>query len=71
MALLVTIDGITGTSPYDIYICTSGGTDCLYIDTTSTIPYEFYIPTPFAGLESYMVKVIDDLDCTITGTTVV
>jgi len=71
MAVLVTIDSITGTSPYDVYICTTGNTDCLYINTISTLPYEFYIPTPFVGLDAYMVKIVDSLECTITGTTTV
>lgn len=69
MAVQVTISSITGSSPYDIYICQSGGTGCFYITTTSTVPYVFDIPTPYNTSTSYMLKVIDANNCIITGIT--
>jgi hypothetical protein len=67
MAVQVTINSVTGQSPYDIYICQSGGTGCFYITTISTIPYVFDIPAPYDTSSSYMLKVVDDNDCIISG----
>ena len=71
MAVQVTINSITGQSPYDIYICQSGGTDCFYITTISSIPYIFDIPAPYNTSSSYMLKIIDTNNCIISGTTTV
>ena len=72
MAIQVTINGITGQSPYDIYICQSNGTGCFYISTTSVvIPYVFDIPAPYDNSVAYMLKVIDTNNCIISGTTIV
>ncbi len=55
MAIQVTINGITGQSPYDIYICQSNGTGCFYISTTSVVtPYVFDIPAPYNNSFAYM-----------------
>jgi len=69
MAVQVTINGVTGTSPYDIYICSSGGTGCFYISTESVFPYIFDIPAPNNVSDSYMLKLIDSNNCIITGIT--
>lgn len=67
MAVQVTIDGITGTSPFDIYICQSNGSGCFYIATISSVPYVFDIPEPYNTATSYMLKVVDANNCTVTG----
>lgn len=67
MGISVTINGITGTSPFDVYICQSNGSGCFYIDTISTTTYFFEIPPPYDTATSYMVKVIDADNCTISG----
>jgi len=67
MAVQVTIDGITGQTPYDIYICHSDGTRCFYITTTSTKPYVFDIPAPNDTSLSYMLKVKDGQGCTFNA----
>jgi len=71
MAVQVTINGITGQSPYDVYICQSNGTGCFYISTTSVIPYVFDIPEPYNNSAAYMLKVIDSNNCIISGTTII
>jgi hypothetical protein len=73
MAIKVTISDITGASPYDVYICQVDGTSCFYIDTVSDIqlPFEFDIPAPNNTATQYMLKVIDNNNCTITGTSTV
>jgi hypothetical protein len=67
MALQVTINNITGVTPYDIYICQGDGTSCFYMTTISTVPYIFDIPSPYDSSTQYMLKVIDRNGCIITG----
>lgn len=71
MAVKVTISGITGVTPYDIYICQSGGTGCFYISTItdSQVPYQFDIPAPYDTSNSYMLKLLDNNNCIISGIT--
>jgi len=69
MPLTVNITSITGQSPYNIYICQSGGTGCYYMSTTSTIPYSFVIPPPYDQSTSYMLKIIDGANCIVSGIT--
>jgi hypothetical protein len=71
MALQVTINSITGQSPYDVYICQTGGTGCYYMTTISSAPYIFDIPAPYDTSSSYMLKLIDDNGCIISGNTTV
>jgi uncharacterized protein YfaP (DUF2135 family) len=67
MAIKVTISDITGTTPYDIYICQPDGTSCFYINTINTNSYQFDIPVPYDTDTQYMLKVIDNNNCIITG----
>jgi len=67
MAVQVTISSITGQSPYDVYICQSSGSGCFYITTITTTPYVFDIPSPYDTSSSYMLKVVDANNCTISG----
>lgn len=67
MAIQVTINDITGVTPYDVYICQSGGTGCFYIDTITTTPYVFDIPEPYNTGTEYMLKIIDGQNCQITA----
>jgi len=67
MAVQVIISSITGQSPYDVYICQSNGSGCFYISTITTTPYVFDIPAPYDTSSSYLLKVIDANNCTISG----
>ena len=71
MAIKVTISGITGVTPFDIYICQPDGSSCFYIDTIGSgeLPYNFDIPVPYDIGTQYMLKAIDNNNCIITGTT--
>lgn len=68
MELQVTINGITGQSPFDIYVCQPDGTGCFYVSTVSVLPYSFNIPTPYNVSSDYMVKAVDSNNCIISGT---
>lgn len=71
MGIEVTINGITGQSPYDVYVCQPNGSGCFYISTITTLPYVFEIPEPYNSSSSYMIKAIDSNNCIISGTSVV
>lgn len=67
MSLSVNISSIVGTPPFDIYICQTGGTSCFYIDTISETTYSFDIPQPYDKNSAYMLKIVDNNNCVITG----
>jgi hypothetical protein len=68
MSVIVNIDSIiSGTSPYDVWICDkcdSSGV-CQYIATftDAELPYSFTLPSVYETYPSYVVKVIDDNGC--------
>jgi hypothetical protein len=67
MGTNITISSITGITPYDVYVCDTGYTTCIYVSTINSgnLPYSFMIPSIFSTLTDFVVKVIDDNDCTI------
>lgn len=71
MAVQVTISGITGTSPFDVYVCQPNGSGCFYIETINTTPSVFNIPEPYDTGLAYMLKIIDNDNCVISGVTYV
>lgn len=73
MPIQTTIYSLSGTSPFDVYICQFNLTGCFYIDTITSgdIPYTFTIPAPYDTAESYCVKVVDNQGCVISGCSIV
>lgn len=69
MPVNVTINSVTGTTPYDIYVCDPYGNSCFYISTKSSFPFSFDIPQPNDTFNEYMIKLIDGNGYTITGKT--
>ena len=69
MAVQVTINDISGQTPYDIYVCQVDGSGCFYISTItdSSFPYVFDIPVPYDSSPNYMIKAIDANNCVISG----
>lgn len=63
----ITISGITGSSPFDIYTCDTGRTTCIYMNTvkSSDLPVSFDVPIIFESLPSVNVKIVDDINCEI------
>lgn len=59
----ITINNITGATPFDIYVCDNPITTCIYIDTISTLPHEFDIPSIMENQDDYNLKVIDNNNC--------
>lgn len=69
MPLQIDITNISGASPFDIYFCDIGLTNCFYIDTISTTPYQFLVPEPFDTVNDFSIKIIDANNCIISGST--
>jgi hypothetical protein len=69
MSVQVTVNDITGSTPFDIYVCDSSQTTCIYINqiTNLELPYNFIIPPPFDTQSSYVLRVIDTYGCEITN----
>jgi hypothetical protein len=65
----VTISNITGTTPYELYLCISGGGPCYYIDyiESSELPFNFTVPSPIQSYNGYCLRVIDNDGCIITN----
>jgi len=65
-----TLQYITGTPEYNIYICDSTGLSCIYLATISNydIPYTQEIPAPYDSMDQYIIKIIDINGCEIIKT---
>lgn len=66
----ITINNVTGAQPFDIYVCDSPISTCIYVATINTvdIPYSFDIPPVYSTLTEFVVKVVDNNDCIVTDT---
>jgi hypothetical protein len=66
----ITINDITGSTPFDVYICDTGYTTCIYVSTINSVdlPYTFEIPPIYSSLSNFIVKVVDDNNCIVTDT---
>jgi hypothetical protein len=63
MPKIITINDITGTIPFNIFLCDNPVTVCIYIDTISTFPYSFQIPTILENQNDFNLKVEDENGC--------
>lgn len=71
MPTLFTVNNITGSTPFEVYLCLTGGTTCYYVDmiTDTQLPYSFNCPTPLENLGVYCIRVVDNDGCIITNCT--
>ena len=67
MPTQITITGLSGSSPFDIYTCDTGYTTCIYIATITSgqIPYVFNLPYVLEGMGSVGVKSVDNNNCLV------
>ncbi len=65
MSCQVQINSISGTSPFDIYICDINLNLCVFIQTETSPTYPIVItpPATFYGLNQLIVKIIDGNGC--------
>jgi hypothetical protein len=66
----ITINNISGSTPFDVYVCDTGYTTCIYINTIGSVdlPYTFEIPPVYVNLSDFIVKVVDDNECIVLET---
>lgn len=67
MAVQITINNITGSSPYNVYVCDTGFTTCIFVATISTTPFTFTVPAPLDSMSDFAVRAVDSNNCSITG----
>ena len=65
----VEITNISGSEPYDIFVCDINALNCVWIDNIndSDLPYLFDLPEIFASYENnFVIKFIDSNLCSFT-----
>lgn len=67
MPIDITINDISGQTPFDIYVCNTGQTYCVYSATITSgdLPYTFEVPIPFLDSTGVNLRIVDDNDCQI------
>jgi hypothetical protein len=67
MPTTITINGVTGSSPYDVYLCDDPITTCIYIETiiSTSLPYSFDVPNIMESQSNFNVKIVDNNDCSV------
>ena len=57
MAVQVTVNNITGSTPYDVYLCDTSQTTCIYINqiTDSQLPYNFILYRFYEAIQLTLV----------------
>jgi len=65
MSNQITISGINGNPPYDVYVCDITNTYCYLITGSTTIPPTliFTVPPPLDVVDSFLLKLIDSKGC--------
>lgn len=65
MPINIDISAVSGVSPYDIYLCNTGLTSCVYIDTITTgdLTYTFTVPSLLQNIPNQVLKVVDSNGC--------
>jgi hypothetical protein len=65
MSTTITINDITGATPYDVYLCDYPTTICVYIDTINSAPHSFDVPPIMESQTSFNLKIIDNNGCEV------
>lgn len=62
----ININNISGATPFNVYLCDEFNITCVYIDTvpSSSLPYNFQVPSIMEGQGSFNLKVVDNNGCT-------
>jgi hypothetical protein len=71
MPTTITINGVSGATPFDIYLCDDPLTTCVYVNTITGGTYSLTVPLIMDGQLSYNLKVVDDNNCEIISNLVV
>lgn len=67
MPIDITINDISGSTPFDVYVCDTGMTSCVYVSTINSgdLPYTFQVPIIYANSTELNLRVIDNDECQI------
>ena len=70
MPTTITINDISGATPYDVYVCDSSEITCIYVETVGSgdLPTNFDVPSIMEGQTSYVLKIVDNNNCVVTET---
>lgn len=65
MSCAIQINSISGTSPFDIYMCDIGLYQCIFLQTETSPTYPIILtpPTTLVGSTSFIIKIIDLNGC--------
>jgi hypothetical protein len=61
----ITITNITGSTPFDVYVCDITNTLCVFITGLTSCPpsYTFTVPSPLDTSGSLLIKIVDSDSC--------
>ena len=61
---VIYLNNVTGTGPYDVYVCDETITYCFFVESgVSTFPLTINLPPFLQGVRTVIVKVIDSNGC--------
>jgi hypothetical protein len=65
MSCYIQINSISGTSPFDIYLCDIGLYQCVFTqtETSPVYPVNVNIPTTLLGVSQIIIKIVDGNGC--------
>jgi uncharacterized membrane protein len=63
MASQITITGITGASPYNVFVCDTLGTNCVFVGVFITPPQTIILPSTFDYAPAVLIKIVDNNAC--------
>lgn len=63
MPNIVTITSLSGTPPFDIYVCDQTISYCYFVQSLIIGPYSFDVPSPLESANPIVVKIIDSNNC--------
>lgn len=62
---VIYISSISGSSPYDIYVCDVTNTYCFLVSGSTILPplISFVVPYPLDGVTELLLKLVDSNGC--------
>jgi hypothetical protein len=59
----VIINPISGTPPFNLYVCDITITYCFSAGTMTSAPYSFYVSSPLDSTTPIVLKIVDANNC--------
>ena len=63
MTNIVQINSLSGTAPFDLYVCDQTISYCFFVTSISGSPYTFNVPPPLDSTTPIILKVVDSNNC--------